>query len=353
MCNVRKIRKTIIEEGLKVPFKEVNHLKEALLFEKEDIRIIDVPIPTIGPSDILLKVRAAKVCPTDVRKYNLGSNDTRIRSLPMNLCHEYTGEIVEVGENVTDYKKGMRVTGYGMRGNAEYVKLATDSSNPYFRNAILELPPNVSYEEGAFVTPFSECLHSIVDQADLRFGDTIVIVGAGHMGLQHVNIAHWCGAYVIAVDLIEERLELATEFGADAIINASKENVIEEVKKLTNGEMATCSIATLGIPSVIQSAIDVTGSNGRIILFGGSPTGTIMQFNPNDIHYKERLLVGIEGVGTRSSRHPERRPQALRHIASGRIDLTKLITKIMPMTEIEEAYKMINKKEALTIVLNP
>jgi L-iditol 2-dehydrogenase len=328
-------------------------LKEVLLFEKEDLRIIDVPIPTIGPSDILLKVRAAKVCPTDVRKYNLGSNDTRIRSLPMNLCHEYTGDIVEAGENVKDYKKGMRVTGYGMRGNAEYVKLATDSSNPYFRNAILELPSNVSYEEGAFVVPFSECLHSVVDQADLRFGDTIVIVGAGHMGIQQVNIAHWCGAYVIAVDLIEERLELAKEFGADAVINASKENVVEKVKKLTNGEMATCSIATLGVPSVIQSAIDVTGSNARIVLFGGCPTGTIMQFDPNDIHYKERLLVGIEGIGVGSNRYPERRSQALRHIASGKIELKKLITKIMPMSDIVKAYELINKKQAMTIVLNP
>ena len=328
-------------------------MKEALLYEKHDVRIVDNPIPTIGPSEILLRVRAAKICPTDVRKYNLGSSDTRIRSLPMNLCHEYTGDIVDVGESVKDFKKGMRVTGYGFKGNAEYVKLEADSSNPYFKNAILELPPNVTYEEGAFVIPFSECLHSVVDQANLRFGDTIVIVGAGHMGLQHVNIAHWSGAYVIAVDLMEERLDVALELGADAVINGDKENVVEEVKKLTHGELANCSIATLGIPSVIKTSIDVVGHNGRIVLFGGSPTGTIMQFNPNDIHYSEKIMIGIEGIGVGSNRHPERRPQALRHIASGKIDLNKLITKVMPMTEIVEAYEMINKGKALSIVLNP
>ena len=118
-------------------------MKEALLYEKDDVRIIDSPMPTLGPTDILLRVRAAKICPTDIRKYNLGSNDTRIRSLPMNLCHEYTGEIAEVGSKVKDYEVGMRVTGYGFRGNAEYVKLETISSNPYFVNAILELPENV------------------------------------------------------------------------------------------------------------------------------------------------------------------------------------------------------------------
>jgi L-iditol 2-dehydrogenase len=271
----------------------------------------------------------------------------------MNLCHEYTGEIVEVGDDVPNYETGMRVTGYGMRGNAQYVKLAAVSSNPYFQNAILELPENVSYEEGAFVTPFSECLHCIVDQADLRFGETIVIVGAGHMGIQQVNISHWCGARVIAVDLVDERLEVAKKFGADEIINASKEDVVEKVKSLTDDEMANCSIATLGTPPVIQSAIDVVGHNGRIVLYGGSPTGTIMQFNPNDIHYAEKYLIGIEGIGVGRNRHPERRVQALRHIASDRIEIKNLITKIMPMSKIVEAYEMINSGEALSIVLNP
>ena len=328
-------------------------MKEALLYEKHDVRIVDSPIPTIGPNDILLKVRAAKVCPTDVRKYNLGSSDTRIRSLPMNLCHEYTGDIVEVGENVKDLKKNMRVTGYGFKGNAQYVKLETNSSNPYFKNAILELPSNVTYEEGAFVIPLSECLHSVVDQANLRFGDTIVVVGAGHMGLQHVNLAHWSGAYVIAVDLVDERLDLAKQLGADVVINGAKENVVEEVKKLTHGEFANCAIATLGIPSVIKQAMDVTGHNGRIVLFGGSPTGTIMQFNPNDIHYAEKIMIGIEGTGVGTNQHSERRPQALRHIASGKIDLQKLITKVMPMDDIVEGYEMINKGKAISIILTP
>ena len=328
-------------------------MKEALLYEKEDVRIIDSPMPKVGPTDILLKVKAAKICPTDIRKYNLGSNDTRIRSLPMNLCHEYTGEIVDVGEKVKDYEEGMRVTGYGFKGNAEYVKLGTVSSNPYFVNAILELPDNASYEEGAFTTPFAENLHCIIDSADLRFGDTIAIIGSGHMGLQQVNIAHWSGARVIAVDLIQERLDMAKEMGADLVINAGEEDVVEAVKEFTDGEMANSSIATLGVPAVIQSAIDVTGEGARIVLFGGAPTGTIMQFDPNNIHYKERLLVGIEGIGVGRGRRPERRVQALRHIASGKIDLNKLITHVMPMDDIVEAYEIMRRMEALTIVLNP
>ena len=217
-------------------------MKEWLLYEKHDVRVVDVPIPTVGPTDILLKVRAAKVCPTDVRKYNLGSGDARIKSLPMNLCHEYSGDIVDAGEEVKDYMKGMRVTGYGMKGNAEYVKLETVSSSPYRKNVILELPSNVSYEWGAFTTPFSECLHSIVDIADLQFGQTIVIVGAGHMGIQQANIAQWCGANVIVVDFLDERLDVAKELGADAVINpdyARASDMVEAYEMINRKEALT------------------------------------------------------------------------------------------------------------------
>jgi L-iditol 2-dehydrogenase len=271
----------------------------------------------------------------------------------MNLCHEFTGEIVDVGENVTQWKKGMRITGYGFAGNAEYVKLEQRPNDPYYLNAILELPPNVSYEEGTFVTPLSENIHGVVNQAGCKFGDTIVIVGAGHMGLMQVNIAHWCGANVIVSDIDESRLQLAKEFGADAVVNPSKENVVEAVKRLNDGQLADCAIATLGVPSVIKQAIDVTRNSARVVVFGGAPTGTIMQFDPNDIHYTEKMLIGCEGIGLPPNRHPETRIQALRHIAKGKINVKRLITHVMPMTEILKAYEMIERKEALSIILVP
>lgn len=326
-------------------------MKAALLYEKDDMRIVDLPMPTVGPNHVLLHVKAAKICPTDLRKYRLGSKDARIHNLPMNLCHEYTGEITEVGENVKQFKKGMRVTGSGFAGNVEYVALDTNPNNPFAANSILELPPNVSYEEGSFVIPLSENIHSIVDQAQLKFGQTIVIVGAGQMGLQQANIARWCGANVIVTDLDEDRLAIAKELGADAVVNPAKENVVDAVKRANNGQLADCSIATLGVPPVIQQAIDVTRNCARVVVFGGTPAGVIMQFNPNDIHYSEKTMIGVEGTGVPPNRHPEMRPYALRHIASGKIDIKKLITRVMPMTDIVKAYEMIEKKEALSIVL--
>ncbi len=328
-------------------------MKAALLYEKDDMRIVDLPMPTVGPNHVLLHVKAAKICPTDLRKYRLGSKDARIHNLPMNLCHEYTGEITEVGENVKQFKKGMRVTGSGFAGNVEYVALDTNPNNPFAANSILELPPNVSYEEGSFVIPLSENIHSIVDQAQLKFGQTIVIVGAGQMGLQQANIARWCGANVVVTDLDEDRLAIAKALGADAVVNPAKENVVDAVKRANNGQLADCSIATLGVPPVIQQAIDVTRNCARVVVFGGTPAGVIMQFNPNDIHYSEKTMIGVEGTGVPPNRHPEMRPYALRHIASGKIDIKKLITRVMPMTDIVKAYEMIEKKEALSVVLTP
>ena len=337
-------------------------MKAALLYEKDDMRIVDVPVPTVGPKDILLKVRAAKVCPTDIRKYRLGSKDHSVRSLPMNLCHEWTGEVVEVGAEVTTIKKGNRLLGMGMAGNAEYVKIEgrlLDTPAPSVpgrptpgTSRIVELPDNVSYEEGTFIVPLSENMHSVLDQAGCKFGDTIVIAGAGSMGLMQTNVARWTGATVITTDLNESRLALAKEFGADYTINPSKENVIETVRKITGGNMADCAVSTLGNPVVIKQAIDVTRNSARIVIFGGAPTGTIMQFDPNDIHYTEKILIGCEGTGLPPYQHPEKRVQAARHIAKKRIPLEK-ITTVMPMTDIIKAYEMIEKQQLVTAVLRP
>lgn len=327
-------------------------MRAALLYEKDDIRLVDIPVPTIGAKDVLLKVRAAKVCPTDIRKYRLGSKDHSVRSLPMNLCHEWTGDVVDVGAEVANIKKGMRLVGMGFVGNAEYAKIESrflDASSPF---RVVELPPSVSYEEGTFVVPLSENMHGVLDQAGCKFGDYIVIVGAGHMGLMQVSVAKWTGATVISTDINESRLELAREFGADYALNPSKENIVEEVRKITGGNMADCSMATVGSPVVIKQAIDVTRNSARICIFGGAPVGTIMQFDPNDIHYTEKILIGCESTGVPPNRHPEKRAQALQHIMRKRIPLEKIMT-IMPLTDIVKAYEMIEKQQIHTAVLQP
>jgi len=328
-------------------------MKAALLYEKEDVRIVDIPTPSVGPTDILIRVRAAKICPTDIRKYKLGSKDARIQSLPTNLCHEYTGEIVDKGELVQRYDKGMRVVGYGFGGNAEYAKVNILQDYPYYFESIVELPPNVSFEEGTFVTPLAENIHSVVDQAGCRFGDTIIIIGSGPMGLMQVNVAHWCGARVIAVDLDDSRLEIAKEFGADYTINPSNANVVEYVKKFNDGKLADCSVATVGVPSAIKQAIDATKVGGRVVLFGGAEAGTSMLFDPNDVHYYERMVVGCEGIGLAPNFHVEKRLQAVRHIADHKIDVKRLMTHIIPLEDIVKGYELIEKKQALSVVAIP
>ena len=331
-------------------------MKAALLYGKHDMRIVEIPTPKVGPDEFLIKVKAAKVCPTDIRKYNLGAEDEKIGpgklELPANLCHEYTGDIVEIGVNVKDYKKGMRVTGFGFSGNAEYSLITRALMDlDWFEGGILELPENVSYEEGTFVTPLSECIHAVIDQAECQFGDTIVIVGAGQMGLMQTWVAKASGATTIVTDVVESRLEMAREFGADYVINPLKADVEGLVKRVTHGNMANCAIATISAPDTIKQAINITGTHGRIVLFGGAPKGLTMTFDPNWIHYAERTLVGCEGIGLGKSHNPKRRVQALKILSEKKIPIGKLIPKTFPLEEITKVYEMIMKKEIQTAVI--
>lgn len=327
-------------------------MKAALLYEQDDLRIVEVPVPAIGPKEILMKVRAAKVCPTDIRKYRMGSKDRNVRNLPMNLCHEWAGDVVEVGAEVAKVQKGMRLVGMGMVGNAEYAKVDARFLDPSVAFRVIELPESIPYEMGAFTVPLSENMHSVIDQAQCKFGDTIFIAGAGSMGLMQANVARWVGATVIVSDINESRLEVAKEFGADYVVNPAKENPVEAVRKITGGSMADCAVSTLGNPVVIKQAIDVTRTSARIVIFGGAVPGTIMQFDPNDIHYTEKMLVGCEGPGQGPNRHLERRAHAVQHILKKRIPLEKIAT-IMPLTDIVKAYEMIEKQQLHTAVLIP
>ena len=153
-------------------------------------------------------------------------------------------------------------------------------------------------------------------------------------------------------NVLKRAKKIAKEFGADYTINPAKENVVEVVQKITGGSMADSAIATLGNPIVIKQAIDVTRPSARSVIFGGAPAGTIMQFDPNDIHYSEKILIGCEGIGVPPFRRFERRVQAVQHLKKKRIDLSKIITA-MPMGDIVKAYEMIEKQQILTAVLTP
>ncbi|MDQ1280602.1 MAG: hypothetical protein QG670_1865 [Thermoproteota archaeon] len=316
-------------------------MKEVILYNTKDLRVVDSPKPTCGPSDILVKLRACAICPTDLRKYTLGELGSPLLHLPMNMGHEWTGDVVEVGESISYPKVGMRVRGSGWGGYAEYNLMSLQRLASWGRpieDMVVEVPKDVSYEEGTFLENIEICMHAVIDQAQSGLGKSLVIIGGGQMGLTQVMIGKLIGATVIVTELVDWRLEIAKKFGADYVINTAKEDAVDTIKKITNGKMADGAIITVGVPPAILQGLNVLGRNGRAVLFGGATLDTTVTFNPNLIHYGDRALVGCSGG-------PPRGRLAMGLIASGKILVNRLITHKFKLEELPEAFRLISENK--------
>jgi L-iditol 2-dehydrogenase len=316
-------------------------VKEALLYEAQDLRLVDSPKPECGPTDALVRVRACGICPTDLRKYRLGTKGSPLVHLPMNMGHEWTGDVVQVGENLDYPKVGMRVRGAGWGGYAEYGLISTRRlarRGRRIEDVVVELPENVSYEEGTFVENVQISIHAVIDQAGGSLGKTIVIIGAGQMGLTQVMIGRLIGAVVIVMEIADWRLELAKQYGADHVVHSSEEDPIEAVRQITRGRMADGVVITVGVPEAIIQGIRMLGRQGRAVLFGGAPLDTTVTFNPNLIHYGDRALVGCSGG-------PPRGQMAMELIASGKAPVKGLISHTFNLEELPEAFRQITEHE--------
>jgi L-iditol 2-dehydrogenase len=312
-------------------------LKAVLLYGKQDLRYVDVPKPKVGPTDVLVRVKACGICPTDLRKYQMGTEGSPyLPGFPFNMGHEWTGDVVEVGELVTFPEAGMRVRSAGWAGYAEYALINTyEFANRGTRIAddVVVLPDNVSYEEGSFVEGVSVGMHAVIDQAKAQLGDCLVIIGSGQMGLQQVSIAKLVGATVVSSDTLDWRLEYAKKFGADYVINPSRDDPAHVVKEITGGRMADAVIVTVGLPDAILQGLNVVGDRGRVVLFGGAPMGTKVSLDPNMIHYGEKTLIGCGYWSLYSNR-------AIGLISSHKVPVRELITHRFPLAKTEEAFRL-------------
>jgi len=245
-------------------------MKEVLLYDIGDLRLVESPMPEVGPNDVLVAVRRCAVCPTDARKYKTGNHG--VPRWPFNMGHEFSGDVVEIGDAVEGVRVGMRVLGVLYGAYAEFVK-----TDPHW---LFELPDSLSYEEGAMAEPLGDCLHAVLNQAQVRILDTVVIVGAGQMGLQHLLLSKLVGAgRVIIIDVLEDRLLRAKMFGADHVVNAEVNDPVEAVKDLTDGAGADAVIVSVGIPAATNTAMQMVRKRGRVVLFGGYAHNQVISFD--------------------------------------------------------------------------
>ncbi len=322
-------------------------MRAQLLYAVGDLRLVDVPKPQVKADDVLVAVRACGVCPTDLRKFKTGNHG--VPHWPFNMGHEWAGDVVEVGAEVERFQVGQRVAvcGYGAYTDLVAVPRAWWDVD----RRMVVIPDTLSYEDATFMEPLADCIRAVEVQANARLGDTIVISGAGQMGLQQTMIAKAKGAKAIVIDVVDERLEAALRFGADAVVNARKEDPVAKVKELTGGQGAHAAVVSNRAPQAVEQAMQMVRKLGRVVLFAGFEYNTKVSFDPNIVHYNEVTLMGSYGVGLGQQRDLGLFERAVETLAAGSLPVSELVTHRFPLEQLREALDVVDRAAGLKVVI--
>jgi threonine dehydrogenase-like Zn-dependent dehydrogenase len=344
----------------------------AVLHGCGDLRVDEVPTPSIREDEVLLRCRAVAICGTDVRIYRHGhprlpDGTRRI------LGHELAGEVADVGQQVQHIPVGMRAAvapnfgcgacracrrgayhmcpDYGAigltvdGGMAQYVRIPGIAVQ---QGALLPMPDGLSFEEAALNEPLA-CVYNGQARCPVRPGDVVLIVGAGPIGMMHLLMSRHAGAgRVLVADLVADRLRRALELGADDAIDSGDEDLVAAVRRATDGRGADVVIAACPSPQVQQQAVQVAADQGRISFFGGLPKGKErISLDSNLVHYKELTITGSHGC---CKAHCER---TLAMQADRAVDVRPIITHRFPLAEACGAMQCALSGRGLKTVLQP
>lgn len=342
-------------------------MRAAMYYGPEDLRIETMPVPEVGPSDILVKVRAATTCGTDVKTYFRGHPNM---VPPSRFGHELAGDIVAVGKDVVGFYERMRVasSNTGPCGDCYFCKrgqpnlcefqrthLLNGSYAEYllipqhiWRQNVFEIPEHISYAAAALIEPLSCVLYGI-EESNIRIGDIVAIIGAGPIGLFFTQLAKLEGAYVIVCELSERRLAIAKQSGADEVVGvADRDEQIKAVRALTpNNRGVDVAIDATGIPAVWEAAIEMVRKGGLFNAFGGAPRGTKITVDTYLLHY---CHLTIKGVYNTTPRHAE---VSMKLIERGEINTDLIISAEWPLDRLVEALEKQKAGEVIKVAIRP
>jgi len=336
-----------------------------------DIRVEDVAKPSSPVDGLLVNVDACAVCGTDLK--SLLSGNPRIKA-PLVMGHEFTGLVEEIGSDVSgDWKQGDRIVmatsiscgecfycKKGFRnlcsdlapmgftypgGMAEYTTIPQRA----LRNGhVVAVPLSVKPEHAALAEPIS-CAVNAVDQCDVQPGDTVLVMGAGPMGLLNALVARAAGASKILLsELNASRLHQAAQFNLDVLINPAKEDIAQRVKAETDGVGADVVIVAASAAEPQEQAISLVRKRGTVCLFASLPVGkSTLTIDSRILHYGEIKLIGT------SDSTPEHVRRAVEYLAAGSLPAEKIASHLLPLEKIDEAFELMKSGEALRVVLLP
>jgi L-iditol 2-dehydrogenase len=290
-------------------------MRAAVYHGVNDMRVETVPVPSIGPGELLVKVATCGVCGTDLKKIHTGSH-----SAPRIFGHEMAGSIVAIGKGVNHFDLGERVVVHHHVpcGQCYYCRKQTPAQCPLYKKVgvtagfepsgggfaeyirvmdfvassrgVVRIPDGVPFEQAAFLEPVNTVLKG-VKLLNLAPDDTVLVIGQGPIGLMHAVLAQRTGARVLTSDLYPERHTIAATYGLNHPIHAGAENVVERVFAETDGRGADAVILAVGGNALIKQAVDAVRPGGRVMLFAQTQHGEAI-FDPGAVCMDEKTLMG-------------------------------------------------------------
>jgi L-iditol 2-dehydrogenase len=337
-------------------------VKTKLGFGNLEVQEKEVPSP--GKDQVKIEVKYAGICGSDIHTYEGHYNV----AVPVTLGHEFSGNIVEVGENVTNFKKGDRVTSettFYICGECEYCEsgdynlcnyrkgLGTQQDGGFTKyliareESVHRIPENVDYQSAAMTEPLA-CTHHAVEKANINKGDIVIVLGPGPIGLFTAQVAKSKGAKVIITGLNNDkvRLKKAEELGIDYVVNIQEQNLEELVNELTNGYGVDIVFECSGAAPATHQGLDLLRKKGQYVQVGIFPEPKI-SFDMEKVIQKE-----IRVVGSRSQKSADWEP-SLELMNNGDVDSRAMVTHEFDITQWEEAYQKIKSGEAIKVLLKP
>ena len=342
-------------------------MRQAVLKDSCKFAIEDVPKPELVPETLLLEVRYTSICGSDIHIWQWGPEPKTEREkrafeawseiyfgFPPTaiLGHQLSGEVTETGPGVEAFKPGDRVTIRGAGGYAEYAVVMGLGGHP-LSSVVYPLPAEVSYEQAALVEPLSVAVDA-VRRSRLNLGDVAVVQGAGGIGLFVMQCARAAGAgKVIVTEVSDLRIEKAKELGADAVVNPRKEKVVERIRELTGGFGPDIVFDCAGNPEATRSMLAFAPvGRGKAIIVSTYE-------HPFEIDFNMVMMKNLEVVGFLSGLPGSYPPQsdpfdiAIELIRSGRVKVDALVSTVMPLEKINEAFTKLSKAEEMMILIQP
>lgn len=340
-------------------------MKAIVYYDVGDFRLEDIPIPKIGPKEILVKVKACGICSTDLFRAEYR------RAKPGSvLGHEISGEVAEVGSEVKRFNVGDRVAVlhhapcgacyYCMHGQEplceQYRRMNVDPGGftEYIRvpselveKTVIKIPDTMSFEEGTMIEP-TACSVRAISKSRIYPGDTVLVIGGGPLGLLNAQVAKAYGAtQVIIADHHDFRVELAKKVGIDHAFNANKVNIEEAVKNLTEGRGADLVVIAVASTNAVHQGLRMVRWGGRLCIFGDfrDVPQPNLDIDPKLILRDDITILGSWGCA------PYDYYAAFNLIRSGRVKVKDMITHAFPLEHFNEALKVISSKECMRVIL--